>query len=70
MRRFGDGVVHGGTFTCHSVALAAAEKTLQILDETPALQTIAEYGSAPACRHEPDTVAARASATRSPGIRR
>jgi glutamate-1-semialdehyde 2,1-aminomutase len=45
MRRFGDGVVHGGTFTCHSVALAAAEKTLEILDETPALQTIAEYGS-------------------------
>jgi glutamate-1-semialdehyde 2,1-aminomutase len=45
MRRFGDGVVHGGTFTCHSVALAAAEKTLEILDETPALQTIADYGS-------------------------
>jgi len=45
MRRFGDGVVHGGTFTCHSVALAAAEKTLQILGETPALQTIAEYGT-------------------------
>lgn len=44
MRRLGDGVVHGGTFTCHSVALAAAEKTLEILDETPALQTIAEYG--------------------------
>ena len=37
--------MHGGTFTCHSVALAAAEKTLQILDETPALQTIAEYGT-------------------------
>ncbi len=45
MSRFGDGVVHGGTFTCHSVALAAAERTLQILDETPALQTIAEYGT-------------------------
>ncbi len=37
MRNFGNGVVHGGTFTCHSVALAAAEKTLEILDETPAL---------------------------------
>ena len=45
MRRFGDGVVHGGTYTCHSVALAAAEKTLQIIGETPALQTIAEYGT-------------------------
>ena len=44
MRRFGDGVVHGGTYTCHSVGLAAAEKTLQIIGETPALQTIAEYG--------------------------
>jgi glutamate-1-semialdehyde 2,1-aminomutase len=45
MRKFGKGVVHGGTYTCHSVALAAAEKTLQIIDETPALQTIAEYGT-------------------------
>jgi glutamate-1-semialdehyde 2,1-aminomutase len=45
MRRFGRGVVHGGTFTCHSVALAAAEKTLEILDETPALQRVADYGS-------------------------
>ena len=44
MRKFGDDVVHGGTYTCHSVALAAAEKTLEILDETPALQTIADYG--------------------------
>ena len=45
MRKLGDGVVHGGTFTCHSVALAAAEKTLEILDETPALRSIAEYGT-------------------------
>ncbi len=45
MRRLGKGVVHGGTFTAHSVALAAAEKCLQILAETPALQTIAEYGT-------------------------
>jgi glutamate-1-semialdehyde 2,1-aminomutase len=44
MRRIGDDVAHGGTFTCHSVALAAAEKTLEILDETPALQTIEDYG--------------------------
>jgi len=46
MRRIGDGVIHGGTYTCHSVALAAAEKTLEILDETDALETIAAYGSA------------------------
>ena len=45
MRRIGDDVVHGGTFTCHSVPLAAAEKTLEILDETPALETIARYGT-------------------------
>lgn len=44
MRRCGD-VVHGGTYTCHSVPLAAAEKTLEILDETPALETIARYGA-------------------------
>jgi glutamate-1-semialdehyde 2,1-aminomutase len=45
MRKLGNGVVHGGTFTCHSVALAAAEKTLEILDETPALQRVSDYGS-------------------------
>jgi len=44
MRRIGDGVIHGGTYTCHSVALAAAEKTLEILDETDALESIAQYG--------------------------
>jgi glutamate-1-semialdehyde 2,1-aminomutase len=44
MRRIGDGVIHGGTYTCHSVSLAAAEKTLEILDETDALETIARYG--------------------------
>jgi glutamate-1-semialdehyde 2,1-aminomutase len=46
MRQLGDGVIHGGTYTCHSVALAAAERTLQILDETDALETIAAYGTA------------------------
>jgi glutamate-1-semialdehyde 2,1-aminomutase len=46
MRRIGDGVVHGGTYTCHSVTLAAAGKTLEILDETDALETIANYGTA------------------------
>jgi len=46
MRQIGDGVIHGGTYTCHSVSLAAAEKTLEILDETDALASIARYGSA------------------------
>lgn len=44
MRCVGDGVVHGGTFTGHAVALAAAATTLQILDETPALSSIESYG--------------------------
>ena len=44
MRKVGDGVVHGGTFTGHSVSLAAAAKTLQILDETDALKTIENCG--------------------------
>lgn len=44
MRHVGDGVVHGGTFTGHSVSLAAAAKTLEILDETTALADIEEYG--------------------------
>jgi len=44
MRQVGDGVVHGGTFTGHSVALAAAHKTLEILDETDALKNIEGYG--------------------------
>ncbi|MDH3748254.1 MAG: aminotransferase class III-fold pyridoxal phosphate-dependent enzyme [Gammaproteobacteria bacterium] len=44
MRHIGDGVVHGGTFTGHSVSLAAAQKTLEILDETSALADIESYG--------------------------
>lgn len=44
MRIIGDGVVHGGTFTAHSVSLAAAGKTLEILDETDALASIRSYG--------------------------
>jgi glutamate-1-semialdehyde 2,1-aminomutase len=46
MMQVADGVTHGGTYTCHSVALAAACKTLEILDETPALANIAKYGDA------------------------
>lgn len=41
--RYG-GAAHGGTYTAHSVSLAAAEECLRILDETPALATIAAYG--------------------------
>jgi glutamate-1-semialdehyde 2,1-aminomutase len=44
MRRIGDTVVHGGTYTAHSVSIAAAERTLQILEETDALERIADYG--------------------------
>jgi len=44
MRRLGRGVAHGGTYTAHSVSLAAAECCLRILDETDALQRIADYG--------------------------
>jgi len=44
MRHVGNGVVHGGTFTGHSVSLAAANKTLEILDETDALASIERYG--------------------------
>ncbi len=45
MRTFGPGgAAHGGTYTAHSVSLAAAEECLRILDETPALETIATYG--------------------------
>jgi glutamate-1-semialdehyde 2,1-aminomutase len=44
MSWIGDDVVHGGTFTGHSVALAAANRTLEILDETDALETIENYG--------------------------
>lgn len=38
------GAAHGGTYTAHSISLAASEKCLEILDETPALATIAAYG--------------------------
>jgi len=43
--RYG-GAAHGGTYTAHSVSLAAAEECLAILDETPALETLAAYGEA------------------------
>jgi glutamate-1-semialdehyde 2,1-aminomutase len=46
MRKIGRGVAHGGTYTAHAVSLAAAERTLQILDETDALERVAGYGTA------------------------
>jgi glutamate-1-semialdehyde 2,1-aminomutase len=38
------GASHGGTYTAHSVSLAAAEECLRILDDTPALETLATHG--------------------------
>ena len=40
------GAAHGGTYTAHSVSLAAAKECLRILDETPALETLANHGTA------------------------
>jgi glutamate-1-semialdehyde 2,1-aminomutase len=46
MRHIGGdtGIAQGGTYAAHSVPLAAAEKTLEILDETDTLERIASYG--------------------------
>ena len=45
MRKIGpNGVAQGGTYAAHPVSLAAAEKTLEILDETDTLERIADYG--------------------------
>jgi len=44
MRMLGEGVAHGGTYTAHAISLAAADKTLEILDETDALEKLAAYG--------------------------
>jgi len=45
MRQFSrTGVTHGGTYTAQGMALAAAEKTLRILRDTPALAEIEAYG--------------------------
>jgi glutamate-1-semialdehyde 2,1-aminomutase len=40
----GPGVVQGGTYAGHPVCLAAAAKTLEIIDETDTLERIASYG--------------------------
>ena len=59
MRKIGRGVAHGGTYTAHSVSLAAAEKTLEILDETDALGAHRRLRHAPAQRHACDPRGAR-----------
>jgi len=41
--KFG-GAAHGGTYTAHSVSIAAAAETLRILDETDTLEQIEAYG--------------------------
>ena len=45
MRTLGKGVVHGGTFTAIRSRSPPPRRRCEILDETPALQTIAEYGT-------------------------
>src|SRR6202522_3352742 len=45
MRKIGQGVAHGGTYTAHPVSLAAANRTLQILEDTDAVERIANYGT-------------------------
>jgi glutamate-1-semialdehyde 2,1-aminomutase len=44
MRRLGPEVPQGGTYAGHPVSLAAAAKTLQIIEETDALARIEAYG--------------------------
>ncbi len=45
VRSFDNGkAAHGGTYTAHSVSIAASEECLRILDETPALETLTAYG--------------------------
>jgi glutamate-1-semialdehyde 2,1-aminomutase len=42
--RYG-GAAHGGTYTAHSVSLAASEECLRIIEETDTLERIAGYGT-------------------------
>jgi glutamate-1-semialdehyde 2,1-aminomutase len=44
MRRIGRGVTHGGTYTAHPVSLAAADRTLEIVETTDALDRVAAFG--------------------------
>ena len=45
MRVIGDRVVHGGTYSGHSVSLAAADRTLEILAETDTLAAMTGQGT-------------------------
>ncbi len=44
MRHIGPDLPQGGTYAGHPMALAAAAKTLEILDETDALERVESYG--------------------------
>ena len=67
--RFG-GAAHGGTYTAHSVSLAAAEKCLEILDETDALAAHRRLRRAAEGRHQGDPRPRAASCIPSPATRR
>jgi glutamate-1-semialdehyde 2,1-aminomutase len=66
--RFG-GAAHGGTYTAHSVSIAAAAETLRILDETDTLEQIAAYGKT-LMEGISKILKARGIVTASQGIRR
>ena len=53
MEQVGKGVGHAGTYNGNVVGMAAAEKTLEILSTTSALEDVAERGSS--CRGESAT---------------
>jgi glutamate-1-semialdehyde 2,1-aminomutase len=44
MRRLGPGLPQGGTYAAHPVSIHAAAKTLEIIQETDALERVAAYG--------------------------
>ena len=44
MEQVGKGIGHAGTYSGNTVSMAAAEKTLEILSTTPALEDVAERG--------------------------
>jgi glutamate-1-semialdehyde 2,1-aminomutase len=45
MRKLGPGVPQGGTYAAHPVSIAAAAKTLEILQHTDALERVAAFGT-------------------------
>jgi glutamate-1-semialdehyde 2,1-aminomutase len=44
MRRLGPGLPQGGTYAAHPVSIAAAAKTLEIIQQSDALERVAAYG--------------------------